>query len=269
MSADPEAAGDASTQAGPMPDMPLYERLIDDGLAEADRQGGAVDHLTARRLAIWLTARPQQPDFARGLGEFIRTGAAGRDLRKQLRMRARTADYPHRLQAVRLVQYCASREHDWGPLGPDFGSACDQIDQADAMLAELRDQVRQGASQPRQARPAAAGPTVIARTSQQSGNRIITLTMDEATANLAIYAITVHAGEREAHVREVAQVSQGLPKGSYGRENREAIAAREMRAAQRLRAIERAYRTAIEHDATIADESAAATRPADREIEME
>ena len=54
------------------PDLPLYKRLIDDGIAAADAQGSAVDHLTARRLAIWLAARPQQPGFAQGLDPFTR-----------------------------------------------------------------------------------------------------------------------------------------------------------------------------------------------------
>src|SRR5579863_9719762 len=46
---------------GPLPDLPLYERLIEDGLAAADRRYSAVDHITARRLAIWLApaARPR------------------------------------------------------------------------------------------------------------------------------------------------------------------------------------------------------------------
>jgi hypothetical protein len=47
--------------------MRLYEQLIDDGIADADRRDSAVDHLTARRLAIWLNARPQERDFAEGL----------------------------------------------------------------------------------------------------------------------------------------------------------------------------------------------------------
>jgi hypothetical protein len=62
----------------------------------------------------------------------------------------------------------------------------------------------------------------------------------------SIDAIAAHADEREAHVREVERSGQNLPEGSYGRRNREAIAARETRVATRLRAVEQAYRTAIE-----------------------
>ena len=69
--------------------------------------------------------------------------------------------------------------------------------------------------------------------------------MDDTTANIAIAA---HAAEREAHVREVERSGQNLPEGSYGRRNRQAIAARETRVAARLRAVEQAYRIAIERN---------------------
>jgi hypothetical protein len=170
------------------------------------------------------------------------------------------------------VQYCASRGPDLGPLGPDFGGACNQVDQADAMLAGLRDQIRQGTGKPRQALLDAV-PKVAAQASWRAGTRTVTLSMDEATANIAIYAIAAYAGEREAYAREVEQFGQGLPEGSYGRQNRQAIAAREKRAAQRLRALERAYQKAIDHDAGITPDPVAAIRPADRvadrEIELE
>ena len=46
---------------GPLPDLALYERLIADGIAEADSRGTIINHVTARRLAIWLAARPRHP----------------------------------------------------------------------------------------------------------------------------------------------------------------------------------------------------------------
>jgi hypothetical protein len=95
-----------------------------------------------------------------------------------------------------------------------------------------------------------------------------------ATANTAMFAIAVHADEREAHVREVQRFGQNLPEGSYGPRNRQAIAAREARVASRLRAVEHAYRTANERDAVPSPADAPrAFRPtehvADREIELE
>ena len=64
-----------------------------------------------------------------------------------------------------------------------------------------------------------------------------------------MFAVAAHADEREAHLREVERYGQNLPEGSYGRRNRQAIAARETRVATRLRAVEHAYRTAIDRDA--------------------
>jgi hypothetical protein len=88
--------------------------------------------------------------------------------------------------------------------------------------------------------------------------------MDTATANAAMYAITAHAREREAHLREVERYGQTLPEGSYGRANRQAIAAREARLTARLRAVEHAYRTALDRDeALTATQHAHALRLAD------
>ena len=63
-----------------------------------------------------------------------------------------------------------------------------------------------------------------------------------------MFALAAHADEREAHVREVERAGATLPEGSYGRANRQAIAARETRVATRLRAIEHAYTAAAGHD---------------------
>jgi hypothetical protein len=89
-----------------------------------------------------------------------------------------------------------------------------------------------------------------------------------------MFAIAAHADEREAHVREVERSGQNLPEGSYGRRNRQAIAARDARVAARLRAAEHAYRTAIERDAdfTPSEPNRLVRSPeneADREIELE
>jgi hypothetical protein len=46
-----------------------------------------------------------------------------------------------------------------------------------------------------------------------------------------MFAIAAHADGREAHIREVQRYGQTLPEDSYGRRNRQAIAARETRVA--------------------------------------
>ena len=113
-------------EAGPLPDLPLYERLIDDGIAAADARNSPVDHLTARRLAIWLAARPQPPVFARSLVHFVNTGAISPELKTQLRIRARSGNYPNRPAAVRLMQYSVSRGAEVLPAGANVGAAGDR-----------------------------------------------------------------------------------------------------------------------------------------------
>lgn len=114
---------------------------------------------------------------------------------------------------------------------------------------------------------------MIALAHRDPWGRTVSLIMDTATANITMYAVAAYAGDREAHVREVEQSGEKLPEDSYGKRNRQAIAARETRVAARLRAIEDAYRTATEHDATVNPEPAQITRPADRvadhEMELE
>ena len=60
------------------------------------------------------------------------------------------------------MRYCIG----WGaalrPIGENFGSACDQIDRADVMLAELHEQARHGPGPPEQAWPETDGPPIIA-----------------------------------------------------------------------------------------------------------
>jgi hypothetical protein len=89
--------------------------------------------------------------------------------------------------------------------------------------------------------PETEGPriTALARHDPETGT--VTLVLDAATASIAMFAVAAHAGEREAHAREVERSGADWPDGSYGRRNREAIAARETRVATRLRAIQHAY----------------------------
>src|SRR5271166_1003846 len=140
-SSAPSLAGPVGQLPGDQPylDLSQYERLIGIGTADADARDRPVDDITARRLAIWLAARPQHPDLARGLARFARTGAISAELKTQLRIHARSGAYPDHFQAARH-----------------------QIDRADLMLADLYQRMREGAAAPRQAWPETDGPPVIA-----------------------------------------------------------------------------------------------------------
>ena len=184
-----------------------------------------------------------------GEGTEGRAGAISAELQTQLRIHARGA-YPDHFQAARLNRYAVSRGPRLGPVGENFGAACHQIDRADLMLADLYERIRHGQTPPPQPWPETDGPPVIAMARHDPQTQTVSFILDATTANIALFVIAGHAGEREAHLREVQQHAQDLPEGSYGRANRKAIAARETRIATRLRAVEQAYRMAIERDAT-------------------
>ena len=102
----------------------------------------------------------------------------------------------------------------------------------------------------------------------------VTLVLDITTASIAMFAVAAHADERKAHIREVEQFGADLPEGSYGRRNRQAIAARETRVATRLRAVQHACHTAIEGGAAFGPPEPIRTprsseHTANREIELD
>ncbi len=265
---------DPGPQGRPARDLALYEQLIRHGTEKADERGGAIDHVTARRMAIWLLPRSQEePAFMRGLIRFAKTGAITHDLKNQLRQRARSASHPSRPYAGRLLQYAVARGTDLGPIGDDFAAVCDQIDRADTMLADLHQRVSNDRRQRRQPVPETSRPPLIAMARHDPASQTVSLILDTATANAAIHAISTQAADREARTREIRQISQQLPPDTYGRQNRDTIAARETRITTRLRAIEHAYHNAIDGQATRAPELTqilpATDRGGDHELELE
>ena len=213
-----------------LPDLALYERLIDEGVAARSRprQPGRPRH---RPAAGDLAGRPAAgTPFAQGLARFINTGVIHRELMTRLRIHARSATYADQPEAARLMQYCTARGTDLGPVADNFGAACHQMDRADLMLADLRDRNRHGTSAaPDRPRPIPADPLITVLARHDPDSQITTLVLDSVTADVAIYAIAAHAEEREAHLRQVQLTARTCPKAPTAEPTARLIADRETR----------------------------------------
>jgi hypothetical protein len=264
---------DVHARTGSARDLALYERLIDDGIAMANAQGGVIDHVTARRIAIWLASRPQQSDFTRGLIRFAQSGVITHALKTQLRNYARSAGYPHRPQAARPWNTRSPAAPISARSAPTSPPSATRSTGPTRCSPGCATGVREGRGLPEPAWPDADGQRFSALARRDPDSRTISLILDTTTANIAMHAIAVHAGDREAHVREIEQYGQNLPEDSYGRLNRQAIAARGNTGRHPAGAVERAYRTAIDPDAMPEFEAAETLRfvgmAPDHELELE
>jgi hypothetical protein len=142
------------------------------------------------------------------------------------------------------------------------------------MLAGAHARTRHNRRAPEPAWPETNGPRITALARHDRGTGTVTLVLDATSASIAMFALAAHADEREAHAREAERSGADWPEGSYGRRNRQAIAARETRVATRLRAVQHAYTAVAGHDTAFTPPGPAWTlRPhghvADKEVELE
>lgn len=127
----PRPGDEIAPEDEPRRDMAWYPQLISDGIAAAERRGGAVDHLTARRMSLMLLSQSNDPQLSRGLTRFASDGAITEDLRQPLRRYVRRPGHPHHPHSRTLLEYAVARGTNLGPLGTDFSARCDEADRAD------------------------------------------------------------------------------------------------------------------------------------------
>jgi hypothetical protein len=76
------------------------------------------------------------------------------------------------------MQYCIARGTDLGPVGENFGAACDQIDRADKLLAGAHARARHRGRAPEPTWPEAEGPRITALARHDPETQTVTLVVD-------------------------------------------------------------------------------------------
>lgn len=86
----------------------------------------------------------------------------------------------------------------------------------------------------------------VAEVFPDSRNEYVHFRLDARTAAAVIHAVRLKAADDEAAALEARLASEAFPVNSYGRNNRMEIALRRERLARRRRALDTAYRNAID-----------------------
>jgi hypothetical protein len=80
------------------------------------------------------------------------------------------------------------------------------------MLAGLRQRIRDGRGLPEPKWPDTDGPRLIAMARHDPASQTVSIILDATTANIAIYAITNHAVDREAHTAKSRNTARNSPR---------------------------------------------------------